>query len=63
MVQGIGEVESAAYTGHRLLQGWSVFCREAGMGQQVVEHLLDSIRSRAARRWRSVAASASSSAT
>jgi hypothetical protein len=33
------------------------------MGQQVVEHLLDSIRSRAARRWRSVAASASTSAT
>ena len=39
MVQRIGEVEPVAHTGHGLLQSWPVFCREAGMGQQVVEHL------------------------
>ena len=39
MVQGIGEVEPAAHTGYGLLQGWPVFRCEAGMGQQVVEHL------------------------
>lgn len=39
MVQRIGEVEPVTHSGHGLLQGWPIFCSEAGMGQQVVEHL------------------------